>query len=146
MPMRKNLGGRPKNYDEDEEVSDEAVELSRALVKGLSSSLQQVLKFGGEQCLGPRQKQKLASEVMVSLFMQPVYREKFADWALKNPGEAAKLAATQIPKEISIEQNVHHNVVILPPAMTAEAWLAEQNADYIEADPIPWLKGEVVNE
>ena len=135
-------GGRPKNYDCDEPLDDEAGKLSYALVNSLSDRMKQLAKFGGEHSMTSRDKQKMASEVMVGLFMQPVYRERFADWALKNPGEAAKLAATQIPKEISIEQNVHHNVVILPPSMSAEAWLAEQNEGYIEVNPVPWLEVE----
>lgn len=141
--MAKNLGGRPKNYDEDEVVSEEARELSQSLVKGLSSNLQQLVKFGGEHVMGPRMKQKLASEVMVSLFMQPVYREKFADWALKNPGEAAKLAATQIPKEIHIEQTTQHNIVMLPAGMTSQEWL-KANEQIEDAEVIPWLSDNVI--
>ena len=144
MGMAKNLGGRPKNYDgETEEVSQEALELSSGLVESLSTQMRQLVKFGGEHVLGPRQKQKLASEIMVGLFMQPLYRERFADWVLKNPGEAAKLAATQIPKEIHIEQTTQHNIVILPPSMTSQEWLA-QNEQYEEAEVVPWMSEKVL--
>ena len=136
-------GGRPKNYDCDGPLDDEAGKLSYALVNSLSDRMKQLAKFGGEHSLTSRDKQKMASEVMVGLFMQPVYRERFADWALKNPGEAAKLAATQIPKEIHIEQTTQHNIVILPPSMTSQEWLA-QNEQYEEADTIPWLDAKVI--
>ena len=142
--MAKNLGGRPKIYGDDEEVTDEARELGRNLVKSLSTNMQQLVKFGGEHCMSPRQKQKLASEVMVGLFMQPVYREKFADWALKNPGDAAKLAATQIPKEIHIEQTTQHNIVILPMGVTSDQWMAENNDQVEDAEVIPWLSEKVL--
>jgi hypothetical protein len=143
--MAKALGGRPKNYDCDEPLDEEAEKLSYALVNSLSDRMKQLAKFGGEHSLTSRDKQKMASEVMVGLFMQPVYRERFADWALKNPGEAAKLAATQIPKEIHIEQTTQHNIVILPPSMTAEAWLAEQNEGIEEAEVVPWIQEKASN-
>jgi hypothetical protein len=141
--MAVNKGGRPKDYSEDEQTSPEAEQLSRDLVKSLSTNMQQLVKFGGEHVMSPRQKQKLASEVMVGLFMQPIYRERFADWALKNPGDAAKLAATQIPKEIHIEQTTQHNIVILPPSMTSQEWL-DQNEQAEEAEIIPWLSEKVI--
>ena len=88
--------------------------------------------------MSSRQKQKLASEAMVSLMMQPEYRIRFVDWALKNPGDAAKLMATQIPREIHIEQTTQHNVVILPPSISAEEWLAA-NDRVEDAEIVPWL-------
>ena len=142
--MAKNLGGRPKNYDCDEPLDDEAGKLSYALVNSLSDRMKQLAKFGGEHSLTSRDKQKMASEVMVGLFMQPVYRERFADWALKNPGEAAKLAATQIPKEIHIEQTTQHNIVILPMGVTADQWMAENNDQVEDAEVIPWLSEKVL--
>ena len=136
--MTKALGGRPKNYTGDEPISDEALNLARGLVDGLSDNMKQLVKFGGEHSLTPRQKQKLASEVAVSLFMQPLFRHRYADWCLQNPGEAAKLALSQVPKEIHIEQNVNHSVVLLPAGMSSEQWLAA-NEQIEDAEVIPWL-------
>ena len=141
--MAKLLGGRPKSYDSEEAPDPEAGNLSFALVNSLSDRMKQLAKFGGEHSMTSRDKQKMASEVMVGLFMQPVYRVRFADWTLKNPGEAAKLAATQIPKEIHIEQTTQHNVVLLPMGMTGQEWLA-QNEQADEVETIPWLEGKVV--
>jgi len=136
--MTKALGGRPKIYDGDKEVSEEAKELARGLVEGLSTNMRQLVKFGNDLSMTPRQKQKLASEISVSLFMQPLWRARFADWSMENPGEAAKLALSQVPKEIHVEQNVNHSVVLLPAGMSSEEWLA-RNEEIEEAEIVPWL-------
>ncbi len=119
-------------------MDPEAYGVQKNLVDGLSTNLKNLVKYGGEHSMSSRQKQKLASEAMVSLMMQPEYRIRFVDWALKNPGDAAKLMATQIPKEIHIEQTTQHNIVILPPSISAEEWLAE-NDRTVDAEVIPWL-------
>jgi hypothetical protein len=116
----------------------DAYQVSHNLVDGLSTNMKRLVLFAGEQSLTSRAKQKLASELMVSLALQPEWRIRFADWALKNPGDAAKLMATQIPKEIHIEQTTQHNIVILPPSVSAEEWLAE-NDRVEDAEVVPWL-------
>lgn len=138
MRVNKEGPGRPKKYDQCEEMDPEAYGVQKNLVEGLSTSLKNLVKYGGEHSMSSRQKQKLASEAMVSLMMQPEYRIRFVDWALKNPGDAAKLMATQIPREIHIEQTTQHNIVILPPSISAEEWLAE-NDRTVDAEVIPWL-------
>lgn len=141
--MTKRMVGRPKTYDGDAEVSDEAKELAEGLVNSLSTNMQQLARFGNETSMTPRMKQKMASEIMVGLFMQPLYRERYADWALQNPGEAAKIGASQIPKEIHIEQTTQHNVVLLPPGMTGQEWL-KANQEVEDVEVIPWLDGKVL--
>ena len=138
MRMNQEGPGRPKKYSETEEMDPEAYLVQKNLVEGLSTSLKTLVKYGGEHAMSSRQKQKLASEAMVSLMMQPEYRIRFVDWALKNPGDAAKLMATQIPREIHIEQTTQHNVVILPPSISAEEWLAA-NDRVEDAEIVPWL-------
>ena len=140
--MTKALGGRPKNYTGDEPISSEAFDLARGLVDSLSANMKQLVKFGGEHTMTPRQKQKLASEVAVSLFMQPLFRDRYADWCLQNPGEAAKLALSQVPKEIHIEQNVQHSIVVLPAGQTAEQWMKE-NEQVEDAEVISWLTDRI---
>jgi hypothetical protein len=144
VKVPKDRGGRPKLYDSEvEEIDPDAYGVQKNLVEGLSSQLKQLVKFGGDHSMTSRAKQKLASEAMVSLMMQPEYRIRFVDWALKNPGEAAKLMATQIPKEIHIEQTTQHNIVILPPSMTSQEWL-DQNNQVEDAEVIPWLEEKIV--
>ena len=133
--------GRPEKYDPSEPLDQESFAVQHNMVNGLSTQMKNLVLFAGEQSLTSRQKQKLASELMVSLALQPEWRIRFADWALKNPGDAAKLMASQIPKEIHIEQTTQHNVVLLPPSMSVEEWQA-QNDDAIDAEIVPWL-GEV---
>ena len=143
IPMAKALGGRPKNYSGDEPVSEEAEALARGLVEGLSTNMKQLVKFGNDTSMTPRQKQKMASEIAVSLFMQPLFRTRYADWALENPGEAAKLALSQVPREIHMEQTVSHNIVMLPPGQTAEQWMAA-NEEVQDVEVIPWLTDKVL--
>ena len=135
--------GRPHTYNIDTPIDPDTYLVQKNLVEGLSTSMKQLVKFGGDHSMTSRQKQKLASEAMVSLMMQPEYRMRFVDWALKNPGEAAKLMATQIPKEIHIEQTTQHNIVILPPSMTSEEWLKE-NDEVEDAEVIPWLVDKAI--
>lgn len=142
MRMNQEGPGRPKKYSETEEMDPEAYLVQKNLVEGLSTSLKTLVKYGGEHSMSSRQKQKLASEAMVSLMMQPEYRIRFVDWALKNPGDAAKLMATQIPKEISIEHTETRNIVILPPSMSAEQWL-EDNNKIEDAEIVPWLSDSI---
>lgn len=145
MREKKALGGRPKNYDETEEMDPDAYAVQHNMVNGLSTNMKQLVLFAGEHSLTSRAKQKLASELMVSLALQPEWRIKFADWALKNPGDAAKLMASQIPKEIHIEQTTQHNIVMLPPQVSAEQWLEEN--DHIEdAEVVPWLTDRMPND
>lgn len=142
MRVNKKGAGRPKNYDEDEPMDPDAFQVQHNLVNGLSTQMKNLVLFAGEHSLSSRQKQKLASEAMVSLMLQPEYRIRFVDWALKNPGDAAKLMASQIPKEIHIEQTTQHNVVILPPSMSVEEWQA-QNDDAVDAEVVPWLTDKI---
>ena len=142
--MRDQKRGRPDKYDPSEPLDQESFAVQHNMVNGLSTQMKNLVLFAGEQSLTSRQKQKLASELMVSLALQPEWRIRFADWALKNPGDAAKLMASQIPKEISIEQTTTHNVVILPPSVTAEEWLAE-NDQVVDAEIVPWLSDKVLD-
>ena len=123
-------------------MDPDAFQVQHNLVNGLSTQMKNLVLFAGEHSLSSRQKQKLASEAMVSLMLQPEYRIRFVDWALKNPGDAAKLMASQIPKEIHIEQTTQHNVVILPPSMSVEEWQA-QNDDAVDAEVVPWLTDKI---
>ena len=138
MRVNSKGAGRPKNYDDTEPMDPEAYGVQKNLVEGLSTQMRNLVMFAGEHSLTSRQKQKLASEAMVSLMLQPEYRIRFVDWALKNPGDAAKLMASQIPKEIHIEQTTQHNVVLLPPSMSVEEW-QEQNDNVQDAEVVPWL-------
>ena len=134
----RNKGGRPKDYDDSEPMDPQAYGMAHDLVNGLSTNMKQLVLCGGEHSMTARQKQKMASETMVSLMMQPEYRVRFADWALKNPGDAAKLMASQIPKEVHIEQTTNQCIVLLPAGMSPEAW-QEENDKIEDAEIVPWL-------
>ena len=144
-PVEKmDRGGRPNKYDETEPMDPDAYQVQHNMVNGLSTNMKQLVLFAGEHSLSSRQKQKLASELMVSLALQPEWRIKFADWALKCPGDAAKLMASQIPKEVHIEQTTQHNIVMLPPQVSAEEWL-DQNDNIEDVEIVPWLTDKVPN-
>lgn len=79
-----------------------------------------------------RQRQRAGAEYLSTLVNHPDVRRATALWAVQCPGEAQKLAASERPKEIHIEQDVKHQIVVVPAAASEQEWLK----NVIDAEPI----------
>jgi len=69
-----------------------------------------------------RQKQAAGAEYLAAMVGHPEFRKKLAQAALQDPMTLLKIASSERPKEIHLEAEIQHNVVVVPTQLSAEDW------------------------
>jgi hypothetical protein len=75
--------------------------------------------------LGPRQLQAAGAEYRAALANHPAMRRRTVVEALADPMTFTKIVSSESPKELHIDAEVKHSIVVVPAQLTAEAWDAE---------------------
>lgn len=128
---------------ENEEVCSQLVieEMDREVLDGMGKLNRSRLTRSGEDSLTLRQKQAAGAEYLASLVAHPQVRKGLVAAALRDPLSILKIASSERPKEIHLEAEVQHSVVIVPSQQSVEEW--EQQIRTIEANV---LEGEIIKE
>lgn len=133
--------GRPKKYPVEEVIENgeskmntraqEALEIDAEVLDAMPRDQRMRLTHMDWEGMTLRQRQRAGAEYLASLVNHPRVRREVAKWALSCPGEAMKLAASERPKEIHIDQQINHQIVVVPAAASEQEWLK----NVIDAEP-----------
>ena len=89
-----------------------------------------------EDSLTLRQKQAAGAEYLASLIAHPRVRKELVEAAIRDPLAILKIASSERPKEIHLEADVQHSVVVVPAQQSAEEW----------ESAVKTIQGEVLKE
>jgi len=72
--------------------------------------------------LSLRQVQTAGAEFLASLVGHPEFRKRLVEEGLKDPVSILKIASSERPKEIHMEADIQHSVVVVPTQLSAADW------------------------
>ena len=111
-------------------------QIDQEVLAGMSSTNHNRLTRMDPAKLSMRQRQTAGAEYLAGLVGHPAMRKRIAEEGLKDPMTILKIASSERPKELHVEGEIRHSVVVVPTQLTAEAWDAQ----------IKTIEGELVNE
>lgn len=109
-------------------------EIDGQVLDSMSKTNRMRLTHSDPNSLTLRQKQMAGAEYLAGLVGHPEYRRRLAAAALQDPVSVLKIASSERPKEVHVEGEVLHAVVVVPTQLTAEEW--DKQIKTIEADTV----------
>lgn len=126
-------------------VTPLAEEMARQVREGLETKTRTLLACSEPQNMGLKERQKVATDLVVSLFAHPQFQQRYVQWALDNPGKFGAQVVAVVPKTMEVEQSSLRERVIVVGQATPEEW--EQAVKGLTEGPqsnLPWdVDGEV---
>ena len=128
-------------------VTPLAEELAKEVRLGLETKTKTLLSCKEPTNMGLKERQKVATDLVVSLFAHPAFQERYVQWALDNPGKFGAQVVAVVPKTMEVEQtNLRERVIVVGQA-TPEEW--DQAVKSLQDTPgsnLPWeIEGEVTD-
>lgn len=117
--------GKPTEKVLKVEPTPELQELAREVLDIMPHELRMRLTHMDPTKLSLRQTQQLGAAFIQAMQSHPAMRARIAQWAWENPGDFAKLAASERPKEVHIEQDIRQSVVVVPGTVSSADWLKQ---------------------
>ena len=96
--------------------------IDREVLDGMGSTNRARLTRCSPDSLTLRQMQAAGAEFLASLVGHPEIRKGTISAAIKDPLAILKIASSERPKEIHLEAEVQHSVVVVPAQQTPEEW------------------------
>lgn len=95
--------------------------------------------------MGLKERQKVATDLVVSLFSHPAFQERYVQWALDNPGKFGAQVVAVVPKTMEVEQtNLRERVIVVGQASESEWQEAVKSLSDAPSSNLPWeVDGEV---
>ena len=106
------------------------------VLDGMSTTNRKKLTHASEDSLTLRQKQSAGAEWLASFVGHPAFRKRSIEEGLKDPIAFLKIASSERPKEIHMEADIQHSVVVVPAPQSEEEWKKS----------VQTLEGEVIKE
>ena len=130
-----------------EGVTLEAEALAREVRLGLESKTKTLLDHKEPVNMGLKERQKVATDLVVSLFAHPTFQKRYVQWALDNPGKFGAQVVAVVPKTMEVEQtNLRERVIVLGQASEAEWNEAVKSLTDAPQSNLPWeIEGEVTS-
>jgi len=120
-------------------VSPLAEELAREIRQGLESKTKTLLTHKEPGNMGLKERQKVATDLVVSLFAHPKFQERYVEWAIQNPGKFGAQVVAVVPKTMEVEQTNLRERVIVVAAASEEDWQTAVSSLNEQRDTaIPW--------
>lgn len=113
-------------------------ETDREVLDGMGSLNRSRLTRAGSDSLTLRQKQAAGAEYLASLVAHPAIRKGLVEAAMNDPVAILKIASSERPKEVHLEADIQHSIVVVPAQQNEADWLKHVQA--IEGEN---LKGEL---
>ena len=141
MEVRKRDTGSPAKETTQTQISkEEILKIDAEVLDGMGSLNRGRLTKAAPESLTLRQMQAAGAEFLASLVAHPSIRKGVIEAAIKDPVAILKIASSERPKEVHLEAEVNHSVVVVPAQQTPEEW--EKQVKVIESDFIegekPW--------
>ncbi len=128
-------------------VTPLAEELAREIRQGLESKTKTLLTHKEPGNMGLKERQKVATDLVVSLFAHPKFQERYVDWALSNPGKFGAQVVAVVPKTMEVEQtNLRERVIVVAQSSEEDWQEAVKSLNDTPGSNLPWeVDGEVVS-
>ena len=128
-------------------VTPLAEELAKEVRLGLETKTKTLLNHKEPTNMGLKERQKVATDLVVSLFAHPAFQERYVQWALDNPGKFGAQVVAVVPKTMEVEQtNLRERVIVVGQASEAEWQEAVKSLSDAPQSNLPWaIDGEVVD-
>lgn len=132
---------QPQKAPEGLVASLEAQMVAKEVLDTMEHDLKLSLTRTDERLLSYRQKQKANAEFLNSLLLHQTFREKLVQFYLDHPDEAMKKVVATLPKELHVEEDHRHMVVLLTDQQTPDQWMLAYNKRDLDtkiAEALPW--------
>jgi hypothetical protein len=103
----------------------EILAIDQEVLDGMSKTNRMRLTHVDSNSLTLRQKQAAGAEYLASLVGHPEFRKRITEEALKDPVSVLKIASSERPKEVHLEADIQHSIVVVPTMMNAKDWEAQ---------------------
>ena len=117
-------------------IMDELRSVDREVLDGMSKTNRMRLTHVDGESLTLRQKQAAGAEYLAAVVGHPEYRLRLLEEAIKDPVSVLKIASSERPKEIHLEAEIQHSVVVVPSQMSALEW----------NEQVKTIEGEAIKE
>ena len=118
---------------------EEILKIDAEVLDGMGSLNRGRLTKASPDTLTLRQMQAAGAEFLAGLVAHPSIRKGVIEAAIKDPVAILKIASSERPKEVHLEAEVNHSVVVVPAQQTPEEW--EKQVSIIEGEIVkenPW--------
>ena len=128
-------------------VTPLAEELAKEVRLGLETKTKTLLNHKEPTNMGLKERQKVATDLVVSLFAHPKFQERYVEWALQNPGKFGAQVVAVVPKTMEVEQtNLRERVIVVASASEEDWQEAVKSLNDTPGSNLPWeVDGEVVS-
>ena len=128
-------------------VTPLAEELAKEVRLGLETKTKTLLNHKEPTNMGLKERQKVATDLVVSLFAHPAFQERYVQWALDNPGKFGAQVVAVVPKTMEVEQtNLRERVIVVASASEEDWQEAVKSLSDTPGSNLPWeVDGEVVS-
>jgi len=97
------------------------------VLESMSKTNRMRLTHSDPTSLSLRQAQTAGAEFLANLVGHPEFRKNLIVAGLKDPMSLLKIASSERPKEIHMEADIQHSVVVVPAQLSAEDWTKQVN-------------------
>ena len=111
---------------------EEILKIDAEVLDGMGSLNRGRLTKASPDTLTLRQMQAAGAEFLAGLVAHPSIRKGVIEAAIKDPVVILKIASSERPKEVHLEAEVNHSVVVVPAQQTPEEW--EKQVKVIEGE------------
>ena len=116
---------------------EEILKIDAEVLDGMGSLNRGRLTKASPDTLTLRQMQGAGSAWLASFVGHPDFRKRAIEAGMEDPIAFLKIASSERPKEVHLEAEVNHSVVVVPAQQTPEEW--EKQVKVIESD---FIEGE----
>ena len=109
-------------------------QVDREILNSLPPNTKRKLTRTDPDLLTLRQRQRVGAEWLAEVLTHPLMRQRILEEGLKDPITLLKIASQERPKELHIEQDVNHNVVVVPARMDEKEWNAAVDAEIVKSE------------
>ena len=118
---------------------EEILKIDAEVLDGMGSLNRGRLTKAAPESLTLRQMQGAGSAWLASFVGHPDFRKRAIEAGMQDPIAFLKIASSERPKEVHLEAEVNHSVVVVPAQQTPEEW--EKQVSIIEGEIVkenPW--------
>ena len=135
----KHTGSPAKETTQTQISKEEIQRIDAEVLDGMGSLNRGRLTKASPDTLTLRQMQGAGSAWLASFVGHPDFRKRAIEAGMQDPIAFLKIASSERPKEVHLEAEVNHSVVVVPAQQSAEEW--EKQVKIIEGEIIkedPW--------
>lgn len=122
MSLNRKDRGEVVTPEERQEKVESLRAVDREVLDSMSKTNRMRLTHVDAESLTLRQKQAAGAEYLAAVVGHPEYRLRLLEEAIKDPVSVLKIASSERPKEIHLEADIQHSVVVVPAQMSALEW------------------------